>query len=1038
MRPIAIIIVLLTIISTLDSFAGGTGTPFDPYLVETAEHLDAVRNHLSAHFRQIAHIDMSAYLAPGGAGYNGGAGWEPIGHYTTPFTGSYDGDRNIISNLFIEREQEGYVGLFGYTGENSNLCNIFLEDVDISGDFAAPLAFNVKGNVSNCYSTGTVYGTIAAGGLIGETGNFGHNSPIVVIENSYSSCEVRGLITAGGLIVFSYNTLVINCHATGYVRGGWYSTGGLIAEFANSTVENSSATGNVSSNSYSVGGLIGLAMLSGIHNCFATGDIVVITTDWSSAGGLLGISEEMISITNSYSTGNISLQSSLQWLSFAGGLVGSSSGVCIIYYCYSTGRVYNEGGCSGGLIGSSHDTSYVAYSYWDIFSSGINHSALGIAKITPEMLQQSTYPNWNFNSVWQIEEGFSYPYLINNPPSEVPAPPQTAEDLGALTVSGPPVVFQDNVCVHQITVFNMGSNPQSNFLVRLIKGDEVVVGETIVSTLLNQYEQTNVEISWIPLVTEHTYLRGEVILDGDENSLDNITFEFPLKVYPGFEYGTGTPCSPYQISTIDHLYLARYFPESHYEMTADIDAAAFGVWRPIGYYQTEEDNLPFTGSFNGNGHTISNLVFQRRIHYSLYYGLFGYTGEESIIQNVVLSNFTASGNNLKIGSLSGLNRGTIENVTVNGFTLHEKVTSFGGLVNQNEGVIVNCSVSFSAAIVSPNARAGGLAEINRGEIINSNSTVTMTGVQTLGGIAARNETEGIILNCLSSANLTSTQIVGGITAQNYGSIRKSYSLNSSINGYDRVGGLTGANYALIEDCFSSGNVAGEYRVGGLSGKSQGTIINSYSQSSVNGFRYIGGLTGRTSSVNVIQNSYSTGRVIGVFDRGGLIGLNYGTVESSYWDRQTSGQANSDGGEGKTTVEMKQTSTFTGWDFESVWEIIENESYPFLYYQEGPLEVEEKELPLPQSTELIGNFPNPFNPGTTIHFYLNEEGVVQLEIFNIRGQRVRKLLNEHLNRGEQQVIWNGKDDRGNSVAGGVYIYRLKRGSLTLSRKMLLLK
>jgi hypothetical protein len=92
-------------------FAGGTGTETDPYLVATAEHLNQVRNHLAAHFRQTADIDL------GTAPWNKDKGWRPIGASTSgsPFTGTFDGGGFTISGLTINRPATGYQGLFGYT-----------------------------------------------------------------------------------------------------------------------------------------------------------------------------------------------------------------------------------------------------------------------------------------------------------------------------------------------------------------------------------------------------------------------------------------------------------------------------------------------------------------------------------------------------------------------------------------------------------------------------------------------------------------------------------------------------------------------------------------------------------------------------------------------------------------------------------------------------------------------------------------------------------------------------------------------------------
>ncbi len=95
------------------------------------------------------------------------------------------------------------------------------------------------------------------------------------------------------------------------------------------------------------------------------------------------------------------------------------------------------------------------------------------------------------------------------------------------------------------------------------------------------------------------------------------------------------------------------------------------------------------------------------------------------------------------------------------------------------------------------------------------------------------------------------------------------------------------------------------------------------------------------------------------------------------------------------------------------------------------------LPEPQLFK-ISNYPNPFNPQTTIAFTLPENGNVELNVFNLRGQLVRHLLDENRTKGNHSVIWNGKDDSNRDLASGVYLYRISSGSGKLSGKMMLLK
>jgi len=94
--------------------------------------------------------------------------------------------------------------------------------------------------------------------------------------------------------------------------------------------------------------------------------------------------------------------------------------------------------------------------------------------------------------------------------------------------------------------------------------------------------------------------------------------------------------------------------------------------------------------------------------------------------------------------------------------------------------------------------------------------------------------------------------------------------------------------------------------------------------------------------------------------------------------------------------------------------------------------------LPKEFVLEGNYPNPFNPGTTIKFLLPESGYVEINIYNILGEKIRSLANNIFPAGEEKVQWNGKNDFGEYVSSGVYIYTLKAMGKELSRKMLLLK
>ncbi|MBN1997471.1 T9SS type A sorting domain-containing protein [candidate division KSB1 bacterium] len=93
---------------------------------------------------------------------------------------------------------------------------------------------------------------------------------------------------------------------------------------------------------------------------------------------------------------------------------------------------------------------------------------------------------------------------------------------------------------------------------------------------------------------------------------------------------------------------------------------------------------------------------------------------------------------------------------------------------------------------------------------------------------------------------------------------------------------------------------------------------------------------------------------------------------------------------------------------------------------------------PQHHALFTNFPNPFNPATTISFVLAKSDYVNLDVFNIQGEKIKTLVSGVLPAGEHAVMWNGTDEFTNPAASGVYFCRLRSGSSTESRKMMLLK
>ncbi len=448
--------------------------------------------------------------------------------------------------------------------------------------------------------------------------------------------------------------------------------------------------------------------------------------------------------------------------------------------------------------------------------------------------------------------------------------------------------------------------------------------------------------------------------------------------------GNGEPNTPYKIADVNNL-LQLAADVNNYDkcfiLTADINLTGHtftaAVIAPDTYNgDWSFQGTHFTGVFNGNGHKITNLTINTNETLICYLGLFGYI-EGGEVKNLGLENV--------------------------GITSENSIDSSGALAGCSYGDINNC---YSTGIISAGngyggGALGGLVGLNNGDITNSHSAfIITTGNRThgLGGLVGSNN--GTISHCFATGNVggyndewkLDVTGLGGLVGNNFGTISDSWA-SGNISGGDSFigyfGGLVGSNIGgTIINCFATGNVTGIgsgsgncIQIGGLVGENgyydyQGTIINCFATGDVSGNNYSnsnGGLVGSNSQGSIISNSYSigavtgdysigglvgatcgvitncysTGTVVGADSFGGLVGYNNdecgGTVTASFWDINTSGLTISDGGTGKTTVEMKTESTFTdaGWDFlgetangtDNIWRMCVNDvNYPLLWWQ----------------------------------------------------------------------------------------------------------
>ncbi|MDN2696428.1 YDG domain-containing protein [Janthinobacterium sp. SUN073] len=281
-------------------------------------------------------------------------------------------------------------------------------------------------------------------------------------------------------------------------------------------------------------------------------------------------------------------------------------------------------------------------------------------------------------------------------------------------------------------------------------------------------------------------------------------------------------------------------------------------------------------------------------------------------------------------------------------TINNQSSLFASLYGDNTVQLRNLGIV--GGTVNGAQYASGMVGRSWGTISNSFSTMNVTGFNNTGGLVGESQA-GIITNSYAGGTISGTTNVGGLVGRMFGGQTTNSYASGNVTGTTAfIGGLAGVNYfGTISSSYASGNVTGSQTVGGLVGLNQqaggsgSNIINTYATGAVNGNTNVGGLVGENGSN--ISNSYAVGAVTinnGNTSVGGLVGTltvdgenSPSVISNSFWDTQTSGQAASRGGTGKTTAEMKAMGTFTGagWNFSSapVWQIKAsvNNGYPCL-------------------------------------------------------------------------------------------------------------
>lgn len=491
-----------------------------------------------------------------------------------------------------------------------------------------------------------------------------------------------------------------------------------------------------------------------------------------------------------------------------------------------------------------------------------------------------------------------------------------------------------------------------------------------------------------------------------------------------FAGGTGTETNPYLITTPQELsnlrnYLGSEYRNTYFKIENDINLSSFSatVWGDIGWMPIGTLYSPFCGILDGNGCTIGftinnlnylglfgvigvdggtcpayikNLNIQCSIKgYDMCGGIAGFMGGGTRIENCSAECQINGGN--YIGGLIGSGTGTIDNCQVKDIWLEGKGSYIGGLVGNGGGSITNCSVNTKLPVNGSGNYIGGIigyCDLLSIQNCNVNSTFITGSISGIGGLVGCNSKSLSISNCHTNSTI--------------------------MTGVDYVGGLIGSvNGSLaMSNCSAETNqIAGNYYVGGLVGYMENGFSNQCFSTCklISGNVYVGGLVGASSDASIIGNCYASGSVMGISYIGGLIGFSGSSVVTSYSSCQVSAtgnysgaflgyrkesslvsncyylrpdyilEDNNNGAKGLTDAEMKSKNNFAGFNFSEIWDIYENESYPFLRcFEDESSETSLENVPI-----------------NTIHAYvsgniLNINGLVknrQLFVYNLSGQPV---------------------------------------------------
>ena len=472
-------------------------------------------------------------------------------------------------------------------------------------------------------------------------------------------------------------------------------------------------------------------------------------------------------------------------------------------------------------------------------------------------------------------------------------------------------------------------------------------------------EGANLELEAIP-AENYLFDRWEGDLTTESNPAD-LTMNSDKVITAVFKRapltigGDGSQADPYQVQTLDDL-VAIGLEENldkHYIQVADIDASASEeLQNGSGFKFIGDAEHPFTGSYDGNGYSITNLKINFN-KFDPHNGMFGYV-KEAVLESITIDNserlnnsdmdsFASSKqNNQSLGETSEL-----QNIDI------EDMDGVGGLAGMNDGGLIrNCHFIGS---VSAYSLAAGLVAINTGTIQNSSFNGTVSSLGSTAGLVLYNH--GSILNSRSKGFISS-QIASGFVRNNVGEIIESYADVDYLGGSNAAAGFVMNNEGVIRSSFVRGMlIEGNRNSSGFVSDNRGLIedayiigvlqIEIYDDDHPDITSEFGGFVGNNYSNGVIRNAFIAGTIIvdGNMEElslfGAFAGVNSGMIEHGYWDEESTGmdtgvdEGNPEGATGLTTSQMSGPAAeqnMPGFDWVSIWETTED-AYPVLRWEE---------------------------------------------------------------------------------------------------------